>query len=159
MLKLSGSVSTEGVAPPQRQVSYYSPVAFGLSVAGLVVQIVSLVWTFSMLLFYSGQGNYNWGFMGGMMGGYYNGMMGWYNSPGLMGGWEGGIWLLIAGLIVVLGAIGVLKMRSNRRSSVTTGSILVLITALIAYPTMWGFFAGSLLMAIGGIVGLATTSG
>ncbi len=156
---MADNASGEGLAQvAKRRVSAYNPTAFGLSLAGLLAQIAALVWTFLMLTFYANQGYYNWGFMGGMMGGYYGGMMGWYNSPGMMSGWVGGIWLLVASLIIVLGAIGVLKLRSSSRSTVTTGSILVLIVALIAYPTMWGFFAGSLLMAAGGIVGLATTS-
>ncbi len=134
--------------------------AFGLSLAGLVIQGASALWMSMMFLFFY---NPSYGFYGrgitggGMMNGYYRGMMGSYYSPGMIFGWMGGTLLVVSALVIALGAIGVLQLRSSDTNKVTTGSILVLIAAVIAYPTMWGFGIGSLLMGVGAILGLTSS--
>ena len=92
------------------------------------------------------------------MGTYYgsgSGMMGSY-SPWLMSGLGGFTWMWIPMLAVTLGVavVGVFMMSRSEVSSFRTGSVLVLIASLLAFPTAWGFFAGSLLMLIGSILGL-----
>ncbi len=42
-------------------------------------------------------------------------------------------------------------------SSFRTGSVLVLVASILAIPTAWGFFVGSLMMIIGSILGLTWT--
>ena len=134
------------------------PVApFALSLVGLIVQfIAALVVGAAALGMFQAFGTTG-SMMGGMMGTYYggSGMMGSY-SPWLMSGWGGFTWLWIPMLAVTLGVavVGVFMMSRSEVDSLRTGSVLVLIASLLAFPTAWGFFAGSLLMLIGSILGL-----
>jgi hypothetical protein len=86
-------------------------------------------------------------------------------APWGMGHWMSGrpftnhpilgfIWVILALVVIGLGAYGALLMNSSRIGKVRTGSTLVLIVSLIAFPTMWGFMIGSLLMFIGSLLGL-----
>lgn len=82
-------------------------------------------------------------------------MMGTY-SPWMMSGrgsfkW---IWIPIVAFAIGIGAIGVFMVNSSEVNSVRTGSVLVLVAAVLAFPSVWGFIAGSLLMLVGGILGL-----
>lgn len=45
-------------------------------------------------------------------------------------------------------------MNTADLSRVRTGSTLVLVASIIAFPTMFGFILGSLLMLVGSILGL-----
>ncbi len=134
------------------------PVApFALSLVGLIVQfIAALVIGAAALGMFQAFGTTG-SMMGGMMGTYYSGsgMMGSY-SPWLMSGWGGFTWMWIPLLAVTLGVavVGVFMMSRSEVNSFRTGSVLVLIASLLAFPTAWGFFAGSLLMLIGSILGL-----
>lgn len=131
--------------------------AFTLSLVGVTVQIVAaLVITLAGLSTF-GTFSAN-GMMGGMMGGYYGGgagMMGTY-SPWGMTGWGGFMWLWIPILAaaVGVGVFGVFLMNKADVDSVRTGSILVLVAAVLAFPTAFGFIVGSLLMIMGAILGL-----
>ncbi len=63
----------------------------------------------------------------------------------------------IAALVIGAAALGMFQAFGTTGSEVNsfrTGSVLVLIASLLAFPTAWGFFAGSLLMLIGSILGL-----
>jgi hypothetical protein len=139
------------------------PVApFTLSLVGLIVQfIAALVIGAAALGMFQAFGTTG-SMMGGMMGTYYSGsgMMGSY-SPWLMSGWGwGGLtWMWIPLLTATLGVavVGVFMMSRSEVNSFRTGSVLVLIASLLAFPTAWGFFAGSLLMLIGSILGLTWT--
>ncbi len=95
--------------------------------------------------------------MGGMMGGYYSGtgMMNGY-SPWGMSGWGGftWIWVPILAIAMGIGVLGVYFMNSVEVSNVRMGSVLVLVASVLAFPTAFGFIAGSLLMIIGAILGL-----
>jgi len=61
---------------------------------------------------------------------------------------------ILAGIEIALGVLGVLWMNTANMSKVQTGSVFVLIASIIAFPTMFGFMIGSLLMLIGSILGL-----
>jgi len=132
-------------------------VPFTLSLVGLIVQFIAAIVTgaASLGMF---QAFGMTGMMRGMMGTYYNGgsgMMGSY-TPWMMSGWGGFTWMWIPLLAVTLGVavVGVFMMSHSEVSSFRTGSVLVLVASLLAFPTAWGFFAGSLLMLIGSILGL-----
>ncbi len=56
--------------------------------------------------------------------------------------------------VVGLGAYGAISMNSSSIDNVRTGATLVLVASVIAFPTMWGFFIGSLLMFVGSLLGL-----
>ena len=120
--------------------------AFTLSIIGLALQVVGGMFsTYGMF--------YGWGFGPG--------------GPGMMGPWMmmGGPWsagflwspfsAVFTVVVIALGVMGVLWMNTTGVSRVRTGSALVLIASMIAFPTMFGFMLGSLLMLIGGILGLA----
>lgn len=120
--------------------------AFTLSVIGLALQAVGAVFfAYSML--------YGWG------GGFWGpGMM---MGPWMMmgGSWFGGaLWSPLSSIfavaVIALGVLGVFWMNASELSMVRTGSALVLVASIIAFPTMFGFMIGSLLMFIGGILGL-----
>jgi hypothetical protein len=90
-----------------------------------------------------------------MGGGYYGGMMGSYYPAGF--GLMAGAWFVSIVLAIALGVIGVIWLSwGNLGYRVTVGSILVIIAAVIAFPTMLGFGIGSVLLLVGGILGLAS---
>lgn len=75
----------------------------------------------------------------------------------MMGSWSAFLWpfaAVLAAMVVCLGIVGVLWMNSAELSKVRNGSILVLVASIIALPTMFGLVLGSLLMFVGGILGL-----
>jgi hypothetical protein len=85
--------------------------------------------------------------------------------PWMMGRWMGGypytyhplwsfIWLISAVIVIALGVYGAVLMNSTQVGRVRMGATLVLIASIIAFPTMWGFMIGSLLMFVGSILGL-----
>ena len=95
--------------------------------------------------------------MGGMMGGY-NGGVGMMNgySPWGMSGWGSYVWIWIPILAasIAVAAFGVFLMNSPKLDIVRIGSVLVIVGAVFSFPTAFGFVIGSILMAIGGILGL-----
>jgi len=119
--------------------------AFTLSIIGLALQAVRATF-FTYMMFYG------WGF-----GSWGPGMM---MGPMMMGGpWSAGLlWpplsAAFALVVMALGVLGVLWMNTADLSRVRAGSTLVLIASIIAFPTMFGFMLGSLLMLVGGILGL-----
>jgi len=85
--------------------------------------------------------------------------------PWMMGHWMTGypythhpllslIWLVSAVIVISLGVYGAVLMNSIHVARVRTGATLVLIASIIAFPTMWGFMIGSLLMFVGSLLGL-----
>ncbi len=135
--------------------------AFTLSLVGVVVQVVAaLVIGAAAAGMFEAFGRTS-RMMVGMMGSYYgggSGMMGSY-SPWMMFGWGAFAWVWVPILAATLGiaVAGVFMMNRSDVNSVRTGSVLVLVASLPAFPTAWGFFAGSLLMLIGSIIGLTWT--
>jgi hypothetical protein len=131
-------------------------VPFGLSLAGLIISGVA-----ALIIGIAGSGmfgTYGYGsMMGGMMGGYYSGtgMMNGY-APWGMSGWGGYAWLWVPLLVasIAVAAFGVFLMNSSRLGDVRMGSVLVLVAAVLAFPTAFGFIVGSLLLVLGGIFGL-----
>lgn len=88
---------------------------------------------------------------GGMMG-FYPGMMGGY------GGWYGLTWwwILLGAIALAIGIVGVGFMSSARARNARNGAVLVLVAAILAFPVMWGFWIGSILMFIGALMGLVS---
>ncbi|HZW56604.1 MAG TPA: hypothetical protein VFF30_09970 [Nitrososphaerales archaeon] len=132
-------------------------IAFGLALTGFAIQVAITIWTSIMFAFFydPGLGFYGGGMMGAMMNGFYRGAMGSYYSSGMLSGWVGGAWLSFSALVIVLGAIGLWEMKSRNERAAMTGSALVLIAALVAFPTMWGLLVGSSLMVAGGVIEIA----
>ena len=123
--------------------------AFTLSLIGLALQVVGAVFVFSSLLYL--QATYTWGRLGMMMPWM---MMGWWSVTPF---WYYLVAVLTA-IVIVLGAVGTLRMNTTDLSRVREGAALVLIASIIAFPTMFGFVIGSLLMFIGSLLGLTWRS-
>ncbi|MEE9592569.1 MAG: hypothetical protein V3W28_03195 [Thermoplasmata archaeon] len=69
-----------------------------------------------------------------------------------------GLVLVAAAVIfIVLAFLGAFWMYSGQKSKTTWGAVLTLVIAIIALPTLWGVFIGSLLGFIGAILGLVWT--
>ena len=116
--------------------------AFALSTVGLALQALG-----GLFFVYAVSYSSSYGFFGpGMM----------FGGPWMFGFFSYWFPLLaiLAGIEIVLGVLGVLWMNTTSLSRVRTGSILVLVASIIAFPTMFGFMIGSLLMLIGSILGL-----
>jgi hypothetical protein len=64
------------------------------------------------------------------------------------------VWIFVTIVLLGLELIGVILIYSSDVSKVRIGSTIVLVTSLLAYPTLWGFFIGSILSLIGSILGL-----
>lgn len=125
-----------------------NPTAFWLSVTGLIFQGVSAA---MIIVMFSAFGPF------GMMGPYYGGMMGTYYAGTSWFGWMAGIWLAITAVVIGLGVTGVLWMNSADVNKFRSGAIVLLVAAIVAFPTMWGFGIGSILMFVGAILGLTIT--
>lgn len=63
----------------------------------------------------------------------------------------------LAVVFIVLAFLGAVWMYSGDKSKTTWGGVLTLVIAIIALPTLWGVFIGSLLGFIGGILALVWT--
>ncbi|MBI2185429.1 MAG: hypothetical protein HYU39_10795 [Thaumarchaeota archaeon] len=120
--------------------------AFTLSLIGLTLQAVGATF-FAYAVFY-GWGSGSSG-PGMMMGPWV--MMGDPWSAGLLWSPFSAVFAIV---VIVLGVLGILWMNTRDLGRVRTGSTLVLIASIIAFPTMFGFMLGSLLMLIGSILGL-----
>lgn len=120
--------------------------AFTLSLVGLTLQAVgAMFFIYGMFYGWSG-GSWGTGMTMGpwmMMGGPWSVGFGW--SP---------FTSAFSVVVIALGVVGVLWMNTGELSRVRTGSTLVLVASIIAFPTMFGFMLGSLLMFVGGILGL-----
>ncbi len=64
------------------------------------------------------------------------------------------IWLAVFAVVLGLGVYGAALMNSGDIYKVRNGSTIVLVSSIIAFPTLWGFMIGSLLMFIGSLLGL-----
>ncbi len=62
--------------------------------------------------------------------------------------------IAVAVIFILLAFLGAFWMYSGDKTRTTYGGILTLIVAIIAFPTLWGLFIGSLLGFIGAILGL-----
>lgn len=114
--------------------------AFTLSLVGVALQMVAGAFVTSMMFFTPFPGPW-------MMWTWMSGSFTWSY------GWTI-LWAGLAIIMTTLGILGALWMNSSDLYRVHTGSTLVLIAAVLAFPTMWGFMIGSLLMFIGSILGL-----
>lgn len=64
------------------------------------------------------------------------------------------VWIFVTVVLLGLELIGVILMYSSDVNKVRIGSTIVLVTSLLAYPTLWGFFVGSIMSIIGSVLGL-----
>ena len=124
----------------RRMVEEKPVAAFTLSLMGLALQAVGAI--------FFGWGGASWG-PGMMMGPW---MM-------MRGPWSTGfLWSPLSAvftvIVIALGVLGVLWINTTDLGRVRTGSTLVLVASIIAFPTMFGFMLGSLLMLIGAVLGL-----
>lgn len=140
--RYSGSKGSgeEALSQSSKPTSIYS-----LALAGIILQVLGLVaFGFGMVPF---------GF--GMMGGYGGMMGGYYGTGGSFFLWWSAVWLAVGLAIIGLGIYGLRLVSSNNLQSVHNGSVILLITSVIAFPTMWGFFVGSALLFAAAIIGLS----
>ncbi len=92
-------------------------------------------------------------FMGGMMGGYYPGMMGGYRG---FGGAVTSVLLVMGIGGIVIGAIMILGsfMLRTRPETHTTWGIVILILSIVSFIEGGGFFIGAILGIVGGILAM-----
>ena len=62
--------------------------------------------------------------------------------------------IAVALIFIILAFLGAFWMYSGDKRRTMYGGVLTLIIAIIAFPTLWGLFIGSLLGFIGAILGL-----
>lgn len=62
--------------------------------------------------------------------------------------------LLIGVIFLGLGVAGIAFLNAGRKPEVTLGGLLLIISSVFGFPTLFGFFIGSALMFIGGIMAL-----
>ncbi len=129
-----------------------NPAALWLAAVGVGIQSLAVLMIVAVFGAFPAYGSGMLGIMG-----HYGGMMGQYYGSGTYG-WAW-LWLAIALAAIAVGVVGVLLMNSEDPGRLRSGAVLVLFSAVLAFPTMWGFGAGSILMFIGAILGLTTVSG
>lgn len=122
--------------------------AYVLAVVGVALQLVAALVLICAVFFFQFFSEGWWGYR----------MMG----PWMMRGWGGhsfgyvwvSVWIGIMIAVIGLGAYGAVLMNNADIANVRAGATLVLVSSVIAFPTMWGFFVGSLLMFVGSLLGL-----
>jgi hypothetical protein len=122
--------------------------AYALAIVGVALQLAAALVLIYTMFFFQPFSEEWWGYR----------MMG----PWMMRGWGDhsfsyiwvSVWIGIMIAVIGLGAYGALLMNNADIDNVRTGATLVLVASVIAFPTMWGFFVGSLLMFIGSLLGL-----
>ncbi|MCL4436521.1 MAG: hypothetical protein M1503_03820 [Thaumarchaeota archaeon] len=119
--------------------------AFTLAVIGLVLQGIGALYTIPAAIFGS---PYGFGMMGPgmMMGGggpWFGYGFGWAPLTAALGI-----------LVIALGILGTMWLNTSDIGKIRSGATLVLIISIVAFPTMWGFMLGSVLMFTAGIIGL-----
>ena len=123
--------------------------AFTLSGVGLAFQGIGGL----LLVYIVSFSSSNYGYFGfGMMGPW---MMfgGWPWMFGFSPFWFV-FFIIFAAVEIAFAVMGVLWMNTANIGKIRTGSVFVLVASIIAFPTMWGFMIGSLLMLVGSILGL-----
>ena len=120
--------------------------AFTLILIGLVVQVVIALYVVYVVFIFSSVG---WGWIGipHMMPAI---IMGWFWPMGFA-------WFVLSLLVAViaLGVWGLLWVYTTDPMKVRTGGALALAAAILAFPTMFGFLVGSLIMLIGAVLALS----
>lgn len=119
--------------------------ALALSAIGLALQVVAGYFAFAFRPWYG------FWYMGPwMMGRYYGGPYAYYGAPYF----PALVYVALVAVVIALGLTGVLLMAGRGAERVRAGSVLVIVAAVIAFPTMFGFIVGSLLILVGGLLGL-----
>ncbi len=121
--------------------------AFTLSAVGFAFQVLGGLFVAYMAFYSSSYGFFGTGMMGPWM---------MFGGPWMFGSYSSWLPFLVifAAAEIALGALGILWMNDLSLQRVRTGSTLVLVASIIAFPTMFGFMIGSALMLIGSILGL-----
>jgi len=117
-----------------------SRLAFALVLSGFAFQVMVAV-------FVSFIGFLWWPFGMGMMGYYGRTYRYGFALP-----WTA-FWALWAAAVLVMGAFAAYLL-GREKPDLRSGSILALFASIFAFPLMWGFMVGSLLMFTGSIIGL-----
>lgn len=63
-------------------------------------------------------------------------------------------YIFLGFIALVLGIAGIWLLSGGEKEKATAGSVFIIAGSVMAFPTMFGFIVGSLLMLIGGIMGL-----
>ena len=119
--------------------------AFTLSLVGLILQGLGAAFFAYGALYWWNGGTFGYPMMGPWM---------MFGGPWFGGFFWNPFFALFTAVVMALGVLGVIWMNSTNVNKVRTGSVLVLVASIIAFPTMFGFMIGSLLMLIGSILGL-----
>ena len=119
--------------------------AYTLSLVGLAFQVIAGVFFAYAISYWQPEGFGGYGMMGPWM---------MFAGPWAFGFISFPFYIVIAAIELSLGLLGILWMNNTDLSKVRTGSVLVLVASVIAFPTMFGFMIGSLLMLVGSILGL-----
>jgi hypothetical protein len=119
-----------------------------LSVVGLAFQALAGSFALAFSALWLGRG-YWYGYRGFYMMG--PGMMGYFGYPFYP---YTALHATLVAVVIAVGLAGVALMASRDRERRMAGSVLVIVASVIAFPTMFGFIVGSLLMLVGGLLGL-----
>jgi hypothetical protein len=78
-----------------------------------------------------------------------------YASPVWVGD-SNGIMFMYALVVLSIGLLGVYWLRSDSSGKIKFGSLLLIISAVMSFTTMWGLVTGSGLMISGGALAIAS---
>ncbi|MEM0097320.1 MAG: hypothetical protein QXY52_00740 [Conexivisphaerales archaeon] len=62
--------------------------------------------------------------------------------------------IMIGILFIIIGAVSIAFLNTGKKGRVAMGGILLIISSVFAFPTLFGFFIGSVLMFVGGILAI-----
>ncbi len=62
--------------------------------------------------------------------------------------------MMVGIVFIALGSVGLAFLSSGKKVEVSLGGMLLIISSVFGFPTLFGFFIGSVLMFIGGILAL-----
>jgi len=126
--------------------------ALVLSAVGLAFQALAGSFALAFSALWLGRG-YRYGYGYGYRGFYMMGpwMMGYFGYPIYP---YTALYAALVAVVIAVGLAGVALMASRDRERRMAGSVLVIVASVIAFPTMFGFIVGSLLMLVGGLLGL-----
>ncbi len=121
---------------------YEYKTALMLSIIGVAFQ--AFAWIFLMFFrwFWFARA---YAYPGAYMGMMYFPAYGFYRFP---------FYTFFGSVALALGIAGVWLLSTGEREKATAGSVLLIAGSVLAFPMMFGFMVGSLLMLIGGIMGL-----
>jgi hypothetical protein len=78
-----------------------------------------------------------------------------YSSPVWVGD-SNGVMFLYSLVVLSIGLLGIYWLRSDASGKIKFGSLLLIISAVMSFTTMWGLVTGSGLMISGGALAIAS---